>query len=196
MEARIDFTDAPSFAQDGDQMTVLRGLVKDLREAQLDEKEKEASLKQAKAILAELRDRKVPQHAKAMGFGGGKISLPSGAEYKLDLKTDVFGGIGDLEDDVARAKAFDYMEYLKEGPSIKRVLTITLDADSRDAEMRIRAGVQKVAERMGRGDFQVTSEVTVHPSTLRKIARDRLENGREIDLPILGLVAVTRASVK
>lgn len=188
---KFDFSDAPREAPDGDQMTVLRQLVKDLaaKERALDETK--AALEVAKVELAEYRDHKVPDHAKSMGFGGGKVD-----DWDLNLKLGVYGGLKEFEDDpVALAQAFEYLESLGEGASIKRMLIVSLDRDSAAVETRIRQGLDRVAAQM-KTTIEVEAKIGIHHSKLQKIARDRLEEGREIDLKRLGLVKVTRATVK
>lgn len=188
------FANAPVVGAESDSMTELRRLVQALKQAEDELATKTAELETAKADLATLRDDRVPAHAKDMGFTGGNIVGLDG--LKLDLKLGVFGGLKELGDDqVARAAAFAYLEELKEGPAIKRVLVISMGKDSAPVAMRIRQGIDKVSAAMGVA-IEVEEKVDIHHSTLSKIARDRLEGGENIDLAKLGLVRVVRAYTK
>lgn len=188
---KFDFSDAPLVGPEGDQMTTLRQLVKELVGAEEELKDRQADLELAKTSLADLRDHRVPDHCKSMGFGGGKVD-----GFNLNLKLGVYGGLSELDEDpAAKAAAFEYLEELGEGAVIKRVLTINLGKGQAELENRIRRGLSKLAAETGI-DIEVGAKVDVHPSTLAKIARDRLEAGEDIDLKRLGLVKVTRATTK
>lgn len=190
-DAKIDFSSAPIVAPQGDQWTSLRQKVRALAEAQAAEEAAQREHELAKAALAVLRDQIVPEHTRAMGWGGGEVD-----GYEVTIKPGVFGGIKNLGDDpVARASAFAYLEELGEGKVVQRFLTISMGKDAASVENRIREAVAVIQAEV-KVPITLEPEITVHPSTLSSIARKRLTDGDDIDLKRLGLVNVRRATVK
>jgi hypothetical protein len=191
MAKKLDFSAAPIVAPQGDQWTALRTKVRLLAAAQTAVERLEAELEVAKGELATYRDKEVPEHAKAMGWAGGEVD-----GYQVTIKPSVFGGIGSLkEDPVAQASAYAYLEELNEGRLIKRTLTISMGKDSAPIENRLRDAIAKVQAEV-KVPLELVSKMDVNASQLHKVARDRLDDGDNIDLPRLGLVSVRRASVK
>lgn len=185
------FADAPVVGAPEDQQTRLRELVRAFAKAQDELEAYTAGLDERKKTVALYRDELLPKQCQAMGITKQEVD-----GHRLEIKPEVYGGLKALPDDAARAAALAYLEELGEGSKVKRTLVIELGSNSLEAEVQIRAGIAKVAARLGITIVVPEFSADIHASTLAAIGRDAQKNGKNIDLKRLGLTPVRRATLK
>lgn len=139
----------------------------------------EAQLKAAKASLHALTTTRIPEMMLNEMSMLETSFMVGNRQWKVAIKDFVAGSLP-KEDAEKRALAIKWLETHEGGDLIKTEITITFN---REEHARAKA----LAERLRKAGFTPQLESSVHASTLKSFALERLRSGAEIDAETLGL---------
>ena len=139
----------------------------------------EAQLKAAKASLHALTTTRIPEMMLNEMSMLETSFMVGNRQWKVAIKDFVAGSLP-KEDAEKRALAIKWLEAHEGGDLIKTEITITFN---REEHARAKA----LAERLRKAGFTPQLESSVHASTLKSFALERLRSGAEIDAETLGL---------
>lgn len=144
----------------------------------------EAGLKAAKAELAALTHKAIPDAMAAAGTSD--FTTTNGVKVKIK---DVLAGTLPKEPG-ARAQALKWLEEHEGRSIIKGTLTAEFERGEGNLEKKNRA-----AEELARLGVDFVEQESVHPQTLCAYARERIKNGEEVPLDLLGLYGGRMAKI-
>lgn len=142
----------------------------------------EAMLKEHKRELHDLTTRVLPDTMAEVGL---EDFTTSGGD-KIEVKDFVSGT---LPKDERREAAIAYLEEVGAADIIKHRFQADLGRGEHNAAGEIRNQLQELG-------VSYSEKEDVHPQTLAAFARERLRNGEEVHLELLGLYAGRAAKVK
>lgn len=138
----------------------------------------EAGLKTAKAELMQLTHKSLPDAMAAAGTS----SFTTTEGVKVSIK-DVLSGTLPKEP-ATRAQALHWLEQNGGKSIIKGTLTAEFERGEGNLEKKNRA-----AEALSQLHVDFVENETVHPQTLAAFAREKMKNGEEVPVDLLGLYA-------
>ena len=144
----------------------------------------EAALKAAKADLQQLTHKAIPDAMAAAGTSN--FTTTSGV--RVAIKEILNGTLP--KDPTIRANALKWLEEHGGRPIIKGTLTAEFERGADNLEKRNRA-----AEALAGLNVDFVEQESVHPQTLAAYARERLKNGEEVPLDLLGLYSGRMARI-
>lgn len=182
----MDYSD---FEQDivapsGDQLKSIEMLAQQAYTLQSTIDMHEAAVKSLKAELTAITMKSLPEVMAA----AGTTSFTTTNGVKITIKEILNGTLPKTEHE--RALALKWLEENGGKPIIKGVLTAEFERGADNAELRNRA-----AEALAELKVNFVEQETVHPQTLAAFARERLKNGEEVPLDMLGLYAGRQAKI-
>lgn len=160
-----------------DRMEILKAALRDMLRQQRMISTMEEDLKAAKKALDELASKRVPDLMAQIQVDS--LTLEGG--YKVELKDFVSGSLP--KDDAKRKAAIAWLEEHNGGDLITTDVIVSF---GRKQHNSAGAFIVDVQNRLG---VQPDVKEGVHPQTLAKFAREKIQNGEEIDLQTLGLYA-------
>ena len=166
----------------GEGMVRLNTLAEKLAVAELDVAELEKTLSESKKYLQHVRTKEMPDLMIEM-----EIEEVVHKGMRFSLNDFISGSIP--SDETRRRKAFIWLEDNGSAQIIKT--NISLDFGRGDYE-----AARQVEEMLAEEGHAPTLRESVHASTLKAWARERLEAGESIDLEVLGLYVGKAVSVK
>jgi hypothetical protein len=139
----------------------------------------EAQLKAAKASLHALTTTRIPEMMLNQMQMLETSFMVGNRQWKVEIKDFVAGGLP-KEDEGKRAAAIQWLEKHEGGDLIKTEITISFNREEHTK-------AKQLAERLRKAGYTPELESSVHASTLKSFAMERLRSGAEIDAETLGL---------
>jgi len=180
-----DYSDFEISAPSGDQLKSIEQLASHAYELVQLIDTHEAALKAAKAELMELTHNALPDAMSAAGTS----SFVTDKGVKVTVKDIVTGTLP--KDEQKRQEALDWIESHDGKSIIKGTITAEFERGVGNAEKR-----NQTAEALSNLNVPFVEGETVHPMTLASFAREKIKNGEEVPLELLGLWAGRRAKVE
>lgn len=133
----------------------------------------EGDLKAAKAELHRLCSRVIPEEMKGLG-----ISEMTARGRNVSIKDFVSGSLPKSED--KRKAAFKWLEDNEAGDLIKTTVAVSFGRSEHNYALSLAGELREKG-------LEVQAESSVHASTLKSFARERLRCGDPLDTEVLGL---------
>jgi hypothetical protein len=144
----------------------------------------EAALKAAKADLTNLTHKLIPDAMAAAGTS----DFTTNNGVKVAIKEILSGTLP--KEPTTRAEALKWLDENEGRSIIKGTLTAEFERGEGNLEKRNRA-----AEALSSLQVDFVEQESVHPQTLAAFARERIKNGEEVPLELLGLYSGRMAKI-
>jgi hypothetical protein len=144
----------------------------------------EAALKTAKAELVQLTHKSIPDAMAAAGTS----NFTTDKGVKVSIKEILNGTLP--KDPAMRTAALKWLEEHEGRSIIKGTITAEFERGEDNSEKRNRA-----AEALSALSVNFVEQEGVHPQTLAAYARERIKNGEEVPLDLLGLYSGRMAKI-
>jgi hypothetical protein len=178
-----------------DVLTALSKKVKEAFETQVAIDELTASLAAANRVMQELLTKSIPDLMMQIGsstFDYTPDPANPNRRVKCDLKEFVSGSLPKVDEfgnSEKRDKAIEWLEAHEGGDLIKTEVSLAFAKAERERAVAL------AAELRAKG-YEPLVEEGVHSQTLCAFARERMRNGDELDIDVLGLYVGKVANIK
>jgi len=179
-----DYSDFEIAAPSGDQLKSIEQLATHAYELVQLIDTHEAALKAAKAELAELTHKALPDAMAAAGTS----SFVTDKGVKISIKEVVAGTLP--KDEQKRREALDWIESHEGKAIIKGTITAEFERGEGNLQKK-----NETAEALAKLGVPFMESESIHPMTLAAFAREKIKNGEEVPLDLLGLYAGRQAKI-
>ena len=155
-------------------------LANDILAAQLRVENLEADLKAAKQTLLKLTDEDLPSQMAEIGLTN--FTLADGS--KVDIKETYGARIKKADEE----KAFDWLRAHGEGDIIKNTVTVRFGKE-KDNEAKA------LVDELTKKQWEPERKEDIHPGTLKAWVKNRIEEGKELDMDLFGVWVGQRATI-
>lgn len=176
-----DYTKFVEGAPSDDALSTLAGLVADLHIAETDVLRKEKELKDAQTHARDLAEQQIPECMHEIGLAEFKTTEGVKIELKNSLRV--------TPKKENRMAVLDWLEELGHGALIKRTVSV---AFNRDQESEAESLLTYLSAERG---FQARTDRKIEAATLRKFVADRLRDGVELPMELLGVFQYNFAKI-
>jgi hypothetical protein len=180
-----DYSDFEISAPSGDQLKSIEQLASHAYELVQLIDTHEAALKAAKAELAELTHKAIPDAMAAAGTS----SFTTDKGVKVTIKDIVAGTLP--KDETKRRQALDWIETHGGTSIIKGTIVAEFERGEGNLQKK-----NETAEALANLHVPFIEQESIHPQTLAAFAREKIKNAEEVPLELLGLWAGRQAVIK
>jgi hypothetical protein len=159
----------------GDLLKSFKGYVAEAISLQTFLAETEASVTAAKAMLHDLRTRKIPDIMEQIAIGKTEVD-----GYTVEVSEIIAGSMH--KEPTKRAAAIAYLEANEAAGLIKSELVVTFAKEFYEAAVELK---QKIDELNTPSSVQL--DLSVHAQSLCAWAREAVREGKDVDFDVLGL---------
>jgi hypothetical protein len=175
-KADFDYSDFQSPDDVGDNlMARIQGLAQDHMDAEARVASLEAQVTEAKAVLRDITEKKLPDLLDEADLGESTITTPAGHQVKLG--TAIRGSIPKGKEQ----PAFDWLDKTKNGKLIKRTFTIEFGKGDEAWANKFERDCAKRKK-----PLNLKRKMGVNTNTLQAFIKQQLEDGVDIPLDIFG----------
>lgn len=159
----------------------ISSLAQEQVEAEKQVEKLEAALKNAKEVLREISEKKIPEEMDRLGIS--TYSTPTGISVKVEEKIRASLAVEN------RQKGFVWLEENGYGGMIKSSVVVAFKRDELEY-------AEKLVEALREDEYLVNLERKVEPMTLTAFIKEQLAQGKDIPLDIFGVFRQRVAKVE